>query len=119
MGKRTKNDVDKAYALARRMGRKFMNTHPRPVYHIDEEDYIQEAMVAWLEKRHIPYKLVDVYRQAAPVGRRGWMNAGGTLTIHDPINIDLVAEYMSSGQNLEKDVENIEKLKAVQKIVNN
>lgn len=109
-------EVKKAYGFARRMSKRFVETHPRPVYHLDEDDYIQEAIIAWMEKKHIPYRLVDAYRKAAPVGRRSWPQDG---KVHDTFPLDTVTELFTSSGDTEEGAEKLIKLKIIQEIVNN
>ena len=116
---KTKEEVDRAYGFSRKMGRRFMQTHPRPVYFLDEDDYTQEAMIAWLEKKHIPYRLVDTYRKAAPVGRRDWVKNKENLKLYDPIDIDLISGLVESDQDVEMESETLIRLKQIQDIVNN
>jgi RNA polymerase sigma factor (sigma-70 family) len=118
MTEKTEEEVKKAYGFARTMGRRFMQTHPRPVNHLDEDDYTQEAIIAWLEKKHIPYRLVDLYRKESPMGRRDWINKKH-LTLYDPANIDEVANMLEAEIDVEQDVEKKLKLEAIQDVVNN
>lgn len=119
MTEKTEEEVKKAYGFARTMGRRFTITHPRPVNYLDEDDYTQEAIMAWLEKKHIPFRLVDLYRKEAPVGRREWIRDKENITFHDPVNVDDVADMLASDIDVEEDAEKLVKLKAIQKIVDN
>jgi DNA-directed RNA polymerase specialized sigma24 family protein len=118
MKKRTEEDTKRAYGLARVMGRRFVQTHPRPVHYMDEDDYTQEAIIAWLENKHIPYKLVDVYRKASPIGRRNWLKNKGLLKLYDPLSIDDMTNALESGEDVEEEVQKRLRLKKIQKIVN-
>lgn len=117
MTEKTEEEVEKAYSLARTMGRRFLATHPRPVQHLDEDDYTQEAIMAWLEKKHIPFKLVDLYRKEAPIGRREWIRDKEKIKLYDAVNVDDVADMLASDIDVDEDVEKLAKLRAIQKIV--
>ena len=119
MKKRTEEEVKKAYGLARVMGRKFRETHFKAARHLDADDYTQEAIIAWLEKKHIPYRLVDLYRKELPMGRREWLKSKDQLTLYDFANIDDLANMLASDVDLEGDTEKRLKLKAIQDVIDN
>ncbi len=115
--KKTEEEVKKAYGLARVMGRKFMETHPRSVHHLDADDYTQEAIIAWLENKHIPYRLVDLYRKESPVGRRDWVRNKNLLKLYDPVNLEDASNLLASEVDIEEEVDKRLMLKVIQKVV--
>lgn len=117
MQKKTEEEVKKAYGLARTMGRMFAETHQKMVHHLDADDYTQEAIIAWMEGKHIPYKLVDLYRKESPIGRREWIKKKGRVTSVDPVNVDDIENLLPSEVDVEADAEKQIRLKAIQKVV--
>jgi RNA polymerase sigma factor (sigma-70 family) len=119
INRNSEKDIKRAYGLAKTMGRRFAATHEGPMYYMDQDDYAQEAIIAWLEKKHIPYRLVDIYRKAAPLGRRNWVKNKDKLQLYNPLQIDLVSNAMFHSYNtVEDEAEMLIKLKVIQKIVN-
>jgi DNA-directed RNA polymerase specialized sigma24 family protein len=62
--------VEDAYKLAQNLAHKFAQNHTLPS--IDEDDYVQEAMLGWLSNRNMFFTMVDAFRRAAPLSYRSW-----------------------------------------------
>lgn len=60
--------VDRAYQKAKNLARSYIRTHNNE--YLDEQDYAQECMIAFLEGRNMRFGLIDAYRKAAPLSRR-------------------------------------------------
>jgi len=63
----TDEEVDKMYGIARRLAGEFYK-----VYHLtylDQDDFVQEAMLGWLRGRPMLYSMMDAFRDAAPLSR--------------------------------------------------
>jgi DNA-directed RNA polymerase specialized sigma24 family protein len=119
MTEKTEEEIKKAYGFARTMGRRFIAMHPRPVQHLDEDDYTQEAVLAWLEKKHIPFRLVDLYRRESPIGRRDWSKNSSLLKLYDTLNVDEMSNSLESDFDLEGEVEKQFRLQRIQEIMDN
>lgn len=63
----TEKYIDKAYQKARNGANAYVKTHNNT--YLDEEDFAQEAMIAFLEGRTMGFGMIDAYRSAAPLKR--------------------------------------------------
>jgi DNA-directed RNA polymerase specialized sigma24 family protein len=62
--------VEDAYKLAQNLAHRFAQNHTLPS--IDEDDYVQEAMLGWLQNRNMFFTMVDAFRRAAPLSYSAW-----------------------------------------------
>jgi len=112
---RKNEDITKAYNLAYKLSKRFVNTHQKLAHYLDVDDYAQEAIIAWLEQKHIPYKLIDTYRKATPMSRRSWEQ---NKIMYSQVDLNNIDDNIESSSDVEYEADMLTKLESIQDIVN-
>ncbi|KKM91373.1 hypothetical protein LCGC14_1229150 [marine sediment metagenome] len=63
----SKDEVDKMYGIANRLANSFYTKYF--LTYLDKQDFVQEAMLGWLQGRPMLYAMMDAFRKAAPLAR--------------------------------------------------
>ena len=87
-----KHDISKMYSIARRIANMFYRRHN--LTYLDRDDFVQEAMLGWMQGRPMYFAMMDAFRRAAPLAR----SQVGKLPL--PKNIPITNEWSGAVRDL-------------------
>jgi len=73
-------EVDQAISIARSLSNRFYHTH-NMIPHLEQEDYTQDCLVAWLRYKNMNFACIDTFRDHAPLSRK-YAREGKPVPIH-------------------------------------